>query len=118
MRITYHLVLEAFYQACNPTEPYTPEDFERDGFIHCTDGIENVIQIGNWHFKADPRPWLLLIIDKSKVTAKVVFKDPKRIYPHVYGPLNRDSIVAEVLVQREADGTFLTTGLGDEAASP
>ena len=45
--VTYHLVAEPYYQSCDPAESYVPEAFDADGFIHCSDGIENVIATAN-----------------------------------------------------------------------
>ncbi len=105
--LTHHLVAQPYYESSDASEAYTPEDFASDGFIHCTDGVESVLQIGNWHYKDDQRPWLVLLIDKEKVRAEIKYEDPERIYPHIYGPLNRDAIVSTLPVKRAEDGTFL-----------
>ncbi len=105
--VTYHLVAEPYYQSCDPAEPYVPEAFADDGFIHCSDGVENVIATANRYYKDDGRPFIVLVIDIDKVTAPVKYEDPERIFPHIYGPLNRESIASALPVKHDADGTFL-----------
>ena len=53
--ITYHLVAEPYYESTNASEDYVPEDFANDGFIHCTDGVENVIATANRYLREDSR---------------------------------------------------------------
>ncbi len=110
--ITYHLVAEPYYQSTNTSEAYTPEDFASDGFIHCTDGVENVIATANRYLEKDDRRWLVLVIDKEQVSAEIKYEDAERIYPHIYGSLNRDAIVSAQPVKRAADGTFFCPRAG------
>ena len=109
--ITYHLVAEPYYESTNASEAYTPEDFASDGFIHCTDGEENVIATANRYLEKDDRRWLVLVIDKEKVRAEIKYENPQRIYPHIYGPLNRDAIASTLPVKRAEDGAFLALEL-------
>ena len=108
--LTYHLVPAPYYESTDASADYTHEDFASDGFIHCTDGVGNVIATANRYCKEDDRPFLVLVIDKDKVSAEVKYEDPKRIYPHIYGPLNRDAIASTLPVKRAADGPFEAIG--------
>ncbi len=44
---------EPYYESTDASEDYTPEDFASDGFIHCTDGVENVIATAHRYCKED-----------------------------------------------------------------
>jgi uncharacterized protein (DUF952 family) len=103
---TFHLVAGEYFRDCNGQAPYVPADFERDGFIHCTDGPENVAEVANRYYRNDLRMYVALVIDKRRVTAPVVYEDDDGIYPHIYGPLNRDAIVSVVPVLRDREGAF------------
>jgi uncharacterized protein (DUF952 family) len=104
--LTFHLVPQEQF-AADGTEPYVPAAFERDGFIHCTDGAEELARTANRYYRADPRWFVALVIDVPRVTASVRYEDDAGIYPHIYGALNRDAIIAVVEMPRAADGTFL-----------
>lgn len=107
MNITYHGTPKTYWESLDPSQPYVPQDFEREGFIHCTDGREAISIVLTLHYREAPGDWLVLYIDKDRITAPVRYDDPAQVFPHIYGPLNRDAIVAVRAIGRGADGTFL-----------
>lgn len=115
MDITFHLVSKNYFDACDPKIDYTPEPFAREGFIHCTDGADEMANTANRYYKANAEPHYYLYIDKSQVRAPIKYEDERRIYPHIYGALNRDAIIGKCEAKRQADGTFLAP---EELTSP
>lgn len=107
LRYTFHYIPLAYFSSLDPAADYTPPEFERDGFIHCTDGAENMLKTANLHYASDPRDFLALYLDKTRIKSPVRYEDAAQIYPHIYGPLNRDAIVRAIPAPRDADGTFL-----------
>ena len=107
---TFHLVPAEYYRDADRDSPYVPAGFDAEGFIHCTDGADNVAAVGNRYYRDDRRMYVVLVIDKMKLRSKVVYEDAAGIYPHIYGPLNRDAIVDILPVLRTADGSFLPPG--------
>jgi uncharacterized protein (DUF952 family) len=105
--ITYHLVPAEYFRDCDSGAPYVPPGFADEGFIHCTDGEQNIADTANRYYRDERRMFLVLAIEKDEVTSEVRYEDEKGIYPHIHGPLNRDAIVAVLPILREADGTFL-----------
>ena len=108
--ITYHLVARAYWDAQLADQPYVPEAFAADGFIHCTDGIERVIEVANRYYRDDAREFVVLVIEKSRIASEWRYDDEERIYPHVYGALNREAIVDVLDVERAAEGAFVSAG--------
>ena len=106
-RYTFHYTPAEHFQAFGPNDEYTPPRFSEEGFIHCTDGAENMAKVANRFYKDDPRAFLVLYIDKTRVKSPIKYEDPDEIYPHIYGPLNQDAIVDKRPALREPDGTFL-----------
>ena len=104
---TFHLVAAEYYRDCDSSAPYMPAAFDDDGFIHCTEGADNLVVTANRYYKDDRRMYVALVIDRAKLTADVRYEDEARIYPHIYGAINRDAIVSIVPVLRTADGSFL-----------
>jgi uncharacterized protein (DUF952 family) len=103
---TLHLVPEPVWRAHQGATTYAPERFAEEGFVHCTDGEENVLRVGNTYYRTDPRPYLVLVLDVERLHSPVRYDDPSQIYPHVYGPINLDAVVAVRRVVRLADGSF------------
>lgn len=104
---TFHLTPEEVWNAQHAVAAYLPEAYPRDGFIHCTDGEANVLAVGNAFYRDDARPYVALVLDQNRLSVPVRYEDDARIYPHIYGPLNREAVVAVRRVVRAPDGTFV-----------
>jgi len=110
MATTYHLALADEWSSGSDRETYAPAAYEREGFIHCTDGADEMVATANRHYLGHPGPFVVVEVDLSGLDAPVVYEDERRIYPHVYGRLPRASIVRVLEIVRAADGTFLSIG--------
>lgn len=108
--VTYHLVPAEVWEIQKFESSYEPEGFGDEGFIHCTDTLEELVAVGNRYYTADSREFLVLAIDCEQVDARVIYEDDRQIFPHIYGPLNTNSILSVQPVVRDADGRFLSMG--------
>jgi uncharacterized protein (DUF952 family) len=106
-RYTFHYTPMSYFDRLDPAEDYVPAEYGEEGFIHCTDGAANMAKTANKHFGRDPRDFWALYIEKEQVRSPIKYEDPREIYPHIYGPLNRDAIVRMLPAVRDHDGTFL-----------
>ncbi len=105
-RPTLHLVPEARWDARDPAAPYLPAAYDGDGFVHCTDGDEEMLKTANRFYRADPQPFLLLTVDLDSTGSPWRFDDPGSPYPHVYGPIAPAAITEVRRFERAEDGTF------------
>ncbi len=105
---TYHLTPRDHWEGQRSEASYLPERFADEGFIHCTDTIDEVVAVGNRYYQSDRRPYLLLEIDCAAVSAPIVYEDEGRIFPHIYGPLDVAAVRRALGVNREDDGRFLS----------
>jgi uncharacterized protein (DUF952 family) len=105
--ITFHLVAQSYWESLDPRADYVPRDFAREGFIHCTSAADEMARVANAFYRSDAGPHLFLYIDKARVHAPIRYDDVEECYPHIYGALNRDAIVAIRPARRQANGTFL-----------
>jgi uncharacterized protein (DUF952 family) len=106
-RLTYHLTPRAWWDAADPVTPLRAPSLETEGFIHCTDGATEMVATANRHYVAEPGQFVVLTVDLDQVTSPWRVEDPARIYPHIFGPIDRAAIVAVVDAPRGPDGTFL-----------
>jgi uncharacterized protein len=113
--LIHHLVPAAEY----PTgQPYLPRLFAADGFIHCTIELDVLLHIANTFYRDVPGDLLVLVIDPARLTAELRYEPPSpqpaggplagRLFPHIYGPLNPEAVVAIRTAQRDPSGTFLS----------
>lgn len=107
MATTFHLALVDEWTSHPERPTYAPSAFAGEGFIHCTDGEDELMTVGNRYYKDDRRVFVALEIDLERVSALVRYEDPRQVYPHIYGELERDAVITEHRVERGSDGAFL-----------
>ncbi len=107
MRLTYHLTPADWWAAADPAAALGAPSLGAEGFIHCTDGAAAMVATANRHYRSDDRAFVILTIDLDRVGSRWSVEDPGGIYPHVFGPLTRESIIAVSAAPRDPDGTFL-----------
>lgn len=105
--ITFHLVPSPVWGAQRHGDVYTPEAFATDGFVHCTNGEQAVIDTANRYYQGDPRAYVVLSIDTDALSAVVKHEDEVRVFPHVYGPIETSAVTLVREVERDADGRFI-----------
>ncbi len=116
----YHLTPAAYYETQPAQQPYYPQAFSQEGFIHCTAGVDTLLEVANTFFAHLPDDLLALEIDPTKLTAPLRFEPPippaeaadllvtlsDTLFPHIYGPLNRAAIINRIVLQRDAAGRW------------
>ena len=109
-RPTLHLVPEAAWVARDASAAYLPAAYVEDGFVHCTDGDEEMVAVANRFYRDDPRPFLLLTLDLERTGSPWRFDEPGSPYPHIYGPIDPVAAIEVRRMVRDADGRFLRPG--------
>ncbi len=117
----YHLVTHSYYHVQPDNQPYQPETFAQDGFIHCTAGVEMLVEIANTYYSTLSEPLLVLEIDPQQLTAPLKCEPPihpthqtptkdepasDMLFPHIYGPLNPEAIIASFSLSRGVDNQW------------
>lgn len=105
--IAYHLTPADVWERQKASGLYLPEAFEKDGFIHTTNGLAPLLEVANLFYQGDARDYRVLVLSVPEINADVRYDDQNRIYPHIYGPLNTSAVIGELPVQRGDDGAFL-----------
>jgi uncharacterized protein (DUF952 family) len=106
-RPTLHLVPQAAWESRDLSGPYLPAAYARDGFVHCTDGDAEMIEVANRFYRAEPGGFVLLTLDLDLTGSPWRFDDAERRYPHVHGPIDLASVLEVRRMVRAADGTFV-----------
>ena len=92
MRI-FHIVMPDVWAEFE-SDLYRAASLETEGFVHCSfaEQLDAVIK----RYYADAREIVVLEIESDRLMSRVL-NEPStnnEIYPHIYGPINRDAIVA------------------------
>src|SRR5438105_1444532 len=107
MNLILHITSRASWEAAGEAGAYQPDAFALDGFIHCSTP-DQVVATANRLFRGR-RDLVLLCIDADRVGHEVRYEDldgTGRLYPHIYGVLGLEAVVAVVDFPPGMDGTF------------
>lgn len=74
---------------------YRGDTLEYEGFIHCFTPLQ-LIQVTN-RFFPNQTGLVLLCIDSDRVKAEIKYEglETQELFPHIYGQLNFDAVLAE-----------------------
>ena len=104
----YHITTGEQWSSAQAVNLYTPENYDQDGFIHCSDANQVLRTVTK--FYQNVPDLILLQIACNRVKAKIVWENLDRqpeLFPHIYGKLNLDSVVGFEPFLKNADGFFI-----------
>lgn len=120
---TIHHVVPLGEWNAHPDRPYAPASLTEDGFVHCSPDEKTTLAIVNAFYRDAPRPLLALILDVDRLAAPCVWEAAAPVpppgvaegtlFPHVFGPLNRDAV--ERVLEVHWDDQGRATGLREAA---
>lgn len=97
----YHIVLPEMWVAFHD-DLYEADSLNDEGFIHCSfaDQLDGVIR----RYYSEAAKIIVLELDANKLSSKLVTEPSTggEVYPHIYGPINRDAIVS--MAERDLTG--------------
>jgi uncharacterized protein (DUF952 family) len=90
--LIYHIVVPEIWDAFD-ADLYEAASLATEGFIHCSfaEQLDGVIE----RYYSEKDSLVILEIDPERLMSRMI-KEPStnsEIYPHIYGPINRDAIV-------------------------
>jgi uncharacterized protein (DUF952 family) len=114
--LIYHIAARADWDRARADGEYTRSTADRtlaeEGFIHASQAAQ-VARTANRFYREVPGDLVLLVIDPGLLRAEVRYEDvpgAELPFPHIYGPLNVDAVVAARPFAAGPDGTFAFTG--------
>jgi len=90
--LIYHIVLPDVWAAFD-TELYIHPSLAAEGFIHCS--FEHQLDAVIERYYGGEDEVVVLEIESDRLMSRMI-KEPStnsEIYPHIYGPINRDAII-------------------------
>lgn len=106
MALILHIIAEAGWIAAQHHGVYVGDTLATEGFIHCSTPRQ-VLLVANARFVGQ-NDLLLLCIDPARLHSELRYEasEPDQFFPHIYGPLNLDAVLAVVPFPAGADGRF------------
>ncbi|MFG3272148.1 DUF952 domain-containing protein [Streptomyces luteogriseus] len=116
----YHVVPRTVWTtATGPA--YAPGSLAEEGFVHCSPDEATTLAVVDAFYRDVPGPLLVLALDEARLTARVEWEaaapapppgvSADTLFPHVFGPLDRDAVdhVLEVRFDEEGRAVELRT---------
>lgn len=123
--LIYHLTPARHYRGQVEDQPYVAATFAEEGFIHCTGDRDLLLQVANTYFADLTDTLLVLTIAPHRLTSPLKFEPPapppgatkqagytksNPLFPHIYGPINREAIVECFPLRRDPTGGWYWPG--------
>jgi uncharacterized protein (DUF952 family) len=102
-----HIVERRIWELAQQAGEYRAASLAVEGFIHSS-RPEQVLRVAN-RFYQDIPDLLLLWIDPQRLLAPLHYEaSDGEFFPHIYGPLNLDSVIRLCELTPDADGVYRT----------
>lgn len=108
----YHIATSADWERARCDGEYTTSTFGKtlaeEGFIHAS-WPSQVIGVANAYYRGVEEDLVVLVIDPVRVRAQIrdeYVPAAGATFPHIYGPLNADAVVAVRPLPAGPDGEF------------
>lgn len=111
----YHITARKAWNDALQQGEYRAESLGAEGFIHCSTGAQ-VLPVAENYYRGQ-RGLALLTIDPSLLSSELRWEPPSgggpppgvpegELFPHVYGPINRDAVVKVFDLEADPDGRY------------
>jgi uncharacterized protein (DUF952 family) len=121
--LIYHIAIRADWEQARSDGVYTRSSVGKtlaeEGFIHASQASQ-VTRTANKYYRDVPGDLVVLVIDTGLLRAEVRYEDvpgAELPFPHIYGPLNVDAVLAAKPLPPEPDGTFSFIPAAESAES-
>ncbi len=103
--IIYHITTPEAWRDVQGNDEYSAASLETEGFIHCSTADQ--VQRSLNRFYSEVPEAIVLAIDPILLTAELKYEPAHdELFPHIYGTLNLDAVVAYDVVCPGPDGTY------------
>jgi len=103
----YHMTPRALWEAQAASPGFAPPSLVDEGFIHCTAEPDRLLLVANTFYRDLPGAFIIVRIAPERLTATLRWEmADDHLFPHLYGPLNKDAVEQIIDFPRRADGTF------------
>jgi len=106
--IIYHMTPALSWQTHSKTEPYQADTLATEGFIHCTREADRLMQVANHFYRQISGDFVILSVETDLLASEVRWEAADgHLFPHIYGPIQPEAIVAATAFPRNPSGHFL-----------
>lgn len=110
-----HLMPESAWHAVTPDAPWRPDSLASEGFVHCSPDDATLLAVANAIYQDATAPMVVVSVDPDRLAAETRWEPPipappegsdTALFPHVYGPINVEAVVAVRYARRDPAGRY------------
>lgn len=106
-QMIFHMTPESLWESQRDLPLFTPRSLAEEGFIHCTAEPEKLQQVANAFYRDQPGPFIIVCIAPERLESELRWEMAHdHLFPHIYGPLNRSSVVRTLPFPRLSEREF------------
>jgi len=100
-----HITSKTAWEGAVESGEYLADSLNLEGFIHCS-RKEQILKVANTYYPKQDN-LKLMWIDTGKLAAEMKWEESDGdIFPHLYGPINLDAVIAVVDFPPDNKGVF------------
>ncbi|GAB3463856.1 hypothetical protein GCM10027570_51440 [Streptomonospora sediminis] len=98
--------------------PIAPDSLRSEGFVHAAPDDAAVLAVANAIYTGAAETQVVLIIDSGRLAAEVRWEaaapapppgmPPDTLFPHIYGPIEREAVIGVRYLRRDPQGAFVS----------
>ena len=122
----FHILPQTIWESAKRSGLYHPESLQKEGFIHLSKGNQ-IQRVANTYYRGQSN-LILLEINPNHLNAelrweppipphgipqpeKALYEPPDQRFPHLYGPLNLEAVIAAHSLPLSGSGEFQWFGI-------
>ena len=107
MSVIFHLVRQSDWEGRGSLREFSSPSLAIEGFNHCSEDEAQLLAVAG-RLYAGEADLLVLEVETDLLTSQLK-REPSRageVYPHIYGPINTEAVVAVRKILTGIDGAF------------
>ena len=103
----YHMTPRALWEEQAASPAFAPPSLVEEGFIHCTAEPDRLLLVANRFYRDLSAAFIIVRVAPERLTAALRWEwADGHLFPHIYGPLNKDAVEQIIESPRLTDGEF------------
>lgn len=106
--IIFHMVKESEWKNFIHSEFYGGKSLKTDGFLHCC-SFDQILHVANNNLRSIDEKLLILCINTEYLSSELKWEKNFKngmVFPHIYGPINKESVINTIEFKKEQSGNF------------
>lgn len=106
--IVFHIVKASQWLNFKANQVYEEKSLESERFLHCCT-FEQILHVANNNLKKINEDLLVVCLNTDYLSSELIWEKNEKngmIFPHLYGPINKEAVINTVKFEKNENGYF------------